>query len=196
MVGRLTDFSRWHAGASTVDGLVLERVTKSVIFLKNSFLDLPQVAANEGGEYQYLMSFDSYERFLLSVQAKSISILLTNYRVWRNVPEFVLQLDGGSTGRESSIKSCWEINAGEEKCENAAFFVSHVADMKKLISVSLSLSLQNASFLEHGEQWVHLSVKARSSKKGVSFEVEKLGSQAKLQWHVSSQRLNNYVSYN
>ena len=91
---------------------------------------MPQIAATEGEEYQNLLNFSSDETFLLSVQAKSVSILVTSHgSEWRGQPGYILQLDGERPGNASSIKSCWEVDAGETNCEVVSF-VSFLAEEK------------------------------------------------------------------
>jgi hypothetical protein len=104
-------------------------------FLAMCLENLINAAANEGEEYQTLLNFSTNEIFFLSVQAKSVSILLTSYgSEWSGRPGYVLQLDGGRPGKASSIKSCWELDASETKCEVVSFvsFVAH-ACVKKYI---------------------------------------------------------------
>jgi hypothetical protein len=68
--------------------------------------DLPQVSAKSGEAFQYLVDFSRSDEFLVSVQAKSVLILLSSHEMWQSQAGFIVQLDGGSSGRESLIKRC------------------------------------------------------------------------------------------
>jgi hypothetical protein len=92
--------------------------------------ELPLIAEMSGGGYKYLVKFSKSNEFLVSVQAKSVSVLLSSHDVWQHQGGFVVQLDGGTSGRESLIKKCVVLDGEADKnCQFGATLVSLVTNI-------------------------------------------------------------------
>jgi hypothetical protein len=87
--------------------------------------ELPLIAEMRGVGYKYLAKFSKSDEFLVSVQAKSVSVLLSSHDLWQHQAGFVVQLDGGTSRRESTIKKCFVVDSeGEKKCRTVAILVN------------------------------------------------------------------------
>jgi hypothetical protein len=87
--------------------------------------DLPRVAAKSGTGFKYLVNFSNSDEFSfsLSVQAKSVLVLLTCHKLCHNFRGFIILLDGGTSGRESIVQKCY-VFEGEKKCRIVATLVN------------------------------------------------------------------------